>query len=157
MVTNYENYRKEKTQKGMEYQDFIQRWFAKNMGLNFTIFSSKKYQNEYGESLQGIEIKYDMLYEKTGNIYIETGEKAQPRDGNYYQSGIYREDNTWLYIIGNYEKCYVFSKKQLRTIFEKGIYYKKIENNNTMTSTGFLLNEKMCERYCLLKINFNNE
>ena len=50
----------------------------------------------------------------TGNIYIETAEKAIPREGPYVQSGIYRDDESWLYGIGDYSKFYIFGKKCLK-------------------------------------------
>jgi hypothetical protein len=125
-----------------------------NYGIVLSIFSSKKYQHEIGESMQGIEIKYDIKSTETGNIYIEIGEKAEPREGEYYPSGIYANDNSWLYFIGNYEILYVFSKKQLQTIFAKKFYYRRIEHNETKTSEGYLLNKEQAEKYCILKINF---
>ena len=156
MEMNYDEYRKEKTSKAIEYQDFVCTWMAKNYGIVMTVFSSKKYQYNVGETLQGIEIKYDMMYGKTGNIYIETGEKASPRIGEYYNSGIYRNDNTWLYFIGDYDDLYVFSKKQLIKINEKKMYYKFIENNNTSTSCGFLLDKQKADNYCIIKFNLKN-
>lgn len=157
LVTNYKNiYRAEKLECGKEYQDFVCSWVAKNYGLVLSIFTSKKYQQKTGESLQGIEIKYDMMMKETGNIYIETGEKAYPREGDYYPSGIYANDNSWLYFIGNYEKMYVFSKKQLKTVYEKLMFTKLIPDNITKTSTGFLLNTEKAEKYCIMKFNFTD-
>lgn len=153
----YDEYRIDKIDKGKEYQDFICEWMARNYGIVMTVFSSKKYQYNLGESLQGIEIKYDMMYSDTGNIYIEIGEKAKPREGDYYKSGIFRDDNTWLYFIGNYEELYVFSKKQLKTVYEKKRYFKYIEHNNTKTSCGFLLDKIRAENFCIMKFNLKNE
>lgn len=154
MEMSYDKYRDVKSKEAKEYQDFVCEWVAKNHGIVMTVFSSKKYQYNIGESLQGVEIKYDMRYAETGNIYIETGEKANPRNGEYYKSGIFRNDNTWLYFIGNYKELFVFSKKQLQTIYKKKKYYRLIENNNTMTSCGFLLNKEKAENYSIMKFNF---
>ena len=44
---------------GHEFQDFITEKLAKEFGIAITIFQSKKYQFQKGESLQGVEIKYD--------------------------------------------------------------------------------------------------
>jgi len=153
MEMNYNNYRENKSKEAKEYQDFICEWMAKNYGIVMTIFSSKKYQYNIGESLQGVEIKYDMRYEETGNIYIETGEKAKPRNGEYYPSGIFRNDNTWIYFIGNYNELFAFSKKQLVKIYEREIYSRSIENNNTLTSCGYLLSKEKAEKYCIMKFN----
>jgi len=150
---NYDIYKQGKTKEALEYQDFICEWLAKNYGIVLTIFTSQKKQYK-GESLQGFEIKYDMKYKETGNIYIEIGEKSEPREGEYIKSGILRNDNTWLYLIGNYKTLYIFSKKQLISIYEKKLYYKYIPDNNTETSEGFLLTENMADKYCIKKIEF---
>jgi len=154
---NYKEYREEKSKEAKQYQDFICEWMAKNYGIVMTIFSSKKYQYNIGESLQGVEIKLDMKYNETGNIYIETGEKAEPRNGEYYPSGIFRSDNTWLYFIGNYDELYAFSKKQLIKVYNTKRYYKIIKNNNTGTSCGFLLDKERAENYCIMKFNLKNK
>lgn len=153
---NYDEYRNEKFEKAKEYQDFVCEYLAQNYGIVISIYSSKKYQ-KFGESIQGFEIKFDMLRKETGNLYIELGEKAKPRPGAYHPSGINANDNSWLYCIGDYDILYLFSKKQLKTILKKKLYYKYISNNNTMTSEGYLLNTEQAEKYCILKINFNDE
>ena len=150
----YEDYRKEKTESALKYQDFICKWLAQNYGLVLTIFTSEDAQRK-GESLQGIEIKHDEMFESTGNLYIETGEKARPRDGEYARSGIYKEDNTWLWIIGNRKEAFIFSKKRLIEIHEDESYLREVPNNSTNTSEGFLLNRSMAEKYCAKKLNFN--
>ena len=156
LVINYDEYRADKSQKGKEYEDFVCEYLAKQIGLVITVFSSKKYQYNKGETLQGVEIKYDMRYGETGNLYIEVGEKAKPRNGCYFPSGILREDNTWLYIIGNYKEIFVFGKKHLKAVYESKRYYRLIENNGTETSTGFLLTKEQANRYCMAKYNIEN-
>ena len=153
---NYKEYRQEKSEKSKEYQDFICRWFAQNYGLVMSVFSSRKYQKEIGESIQGFEIKYDMLFEETGNLYIECGEKAMPRPGEYYPSGINANDNSWLYFIGNYHTLYIFSKKQLRIIRDRKLYKCFVLNNKTKTSEGYLLTIEQADKFCIEKINFDN-
>lgn len=153
---NYRDYRKDKSDKAKEYQDFVCKYMIQNYGIVLSIFSSRKYQIEIGESMQGIEIKYDIKSEETGNFYIEVGEKAQPREGEYYPSGIYANDNSWLYFIGNYSVLYIFSKKGLRAVHNQKLYYRYVLNNETKTSEGFLIDKNRAEKYCILKINFKN-
>lgn len=152
---NYDEYRNEKFERAKEYQDYICKYLAQNYGLVISIYSSEKYQKILGESVQGFEIKFDMRRKETGNIYIELGEKAKPRLGEYYPSGIYANDNSWIYCIGDYEVLYLFSKKQLRTICDRKLYLKYIHDNSTKTSEGYLLNTEQAEKFCILKINFN--
>lgn len=88
---------------------------------------------------------------KTGNLYIETKEKSNKLNPNFVDSGIYRDDNTWLFLIGNYEEIFIFSKKDL-ILMEKTNIEGKI-NRKTETSIGFTLNREIAERYCAKKIN----
>jgi hypothetical protein len=72
-------YYREQLLEGIEFQDFI----AEQLHLQGVVlqnFSSKKYQLRR-ENLLGLEIKFDKKYEKTGNLYIETAEKASIREG----------------------------------------------------------------------------
>jgi len=110
--------------------------------------SSRKYQYSVGENLQGIEIKFDDKYNKTGNLYIEVKEKSNPKNINYINSGIYRNDNSWIYLIGNYEEIFIFGKSHLKLIYEKG---KNIKIKKP-TSIGFLLKKEDAEKYCIKKI-----
>lgn len=140
--------------EGIEYQDFI----VDNIDVPITVFSSRIYQATKGESKCGIEIKHDRLFRSTGNLYIETAEKSNALNNNYVQSGIYRCDNTWLWIIGDYTTAYFLSKIQLialdkHTLNGKHIFERKI----TATSQGFLLPiETAIKKYILRTIEFAN-
>jgi len=102
-------------------------------GIPLLSYSSKKYQILIGENKAGIEIKYDRKFRETGNFYIETAEKSAANNKEFVASGIFRNDNTWLFIIGDYETIFIFSKEQLKKIKNN---YKQVE---TPTSKGFLI------------------
>lgn len=147
-VTNYNEYYSEKLQQGLEFQDFITDLLIKEIGISLSSYSSKKFQNKVGENKQGFEIKFDNRMIDTSNIYIEVKEKAHPDNDNYVHSGIYRNDNTWLYLIGNYDTVYIFGKSLLKLMYECS-KYKEVK---TLTSIGFLLPIKDADKYCLRKI-----
>jgi len=147
-VTNYKVYYNEKLQEGLEYQDFITDLLINELGISLSSYSSKKFQNSIGENRQGFEIKFDNRMIDTGNIYIEVKEKSNPDNANYVDSGIFRNDNTWLYLIGNYESVYIFGKKHLILMHEKNTY----KQVTTSTSIGFLLPVTDAEKYCLKKL-----
>lgn len=149
---NYKSYYKECLQKGLEFQDFVSSLLLKELGLPLTAFNSKKYQYSLGENAQGIEIKFDDKYKATGNIYIETHEKADPERDNYTESGIYRNDNSWLYLIGNYSEVFIFSKKILHLLDSANQDRKQFKQVQTKTSIGFLLPKSDAEKYCAKKI-----
>lgn len=109
----------ENFEKGMEFQDFVMLTLQKR-GLYVQIFSSKKYQYSIGESFQGIEIKLDREFMKYGRLSIEIAEKTKAENKIWVPSGIYRNDNTWLYVQGNENIFYVFMKHQLITLHKSG-------------------------------------
>jgi len=132
----YAPYRQNRLKAGLLYQDFIVD-LAWSQGLAIALYSSEEYQKGVGESRTGLEIKYDEKYAKTGNIYIETAEKAYPRDGDYFPSGIYANEKTWLYIIGDYDTVFIFLKQMLLRLHQSH-RYREVENE-TKTSLGFLI------------------
>src|SRR4030043_524633 len=99
-------------EKGLQYQDFVTAELYRR-GIPIVGYTSKKYQIKYGENRAGVEIKFDDRMKETGNVYIETAEKANPANPYFVPSGIYRNDNSWLYAIGNYDVIYIFAKKTL--------------------------------------------
>jgi len=129
---------------GQEYQDFITKDLM-NYGLCYVSFNSKKYQQNVGENSAGIEIKCDMRFQDTGNLYIEISEKSNPTNINFINSGIYRDDNSFLYIIGDYKKYWIFSKKKLIELHKSGVYEEKMIS----TSRGYLLPIKEANQHCI--------
>jgi len=135
-------------EKGLQFQDFITDILIKELGISLSTYSSQKYQNLKGENKQGFEIKFDDKYKDTGNVYIEVAEKSNPLNENFISSGIYRNDNTWLYLIGNYKEIFIFSKKHLKLMYES----KKYKEVIISTSKGMLIKKEDAEKYCIKKI-----
>jgi len=46
-------------------------------------------------------------------LSIEIAEKTKADNAKFVPSGIYRNDNSWLYIQGNFKTFWIFSKKLL--------------------------------------------
>ena len=92
---------------GLEYQDYVAEQLY-NHGIPLMTYSSQKYQFLRGENKAGIEIKLDRKFRETGNFYVEIAEKRNCNNDVYVPSGIFRNDNTWLYVIGDYEDIFVF-------------------------------------------------
>lgn len=78
--------------EGLEYQDFAVHKLYE-AGIPLVCFSTMKYQNAVGENIGGVEIKFDREMSKTGNVYVETMEKSDPKNKDYVPSGIYRNDS----------------------------------------------------------------
>jgi len=143
---DYEPYRKQQIENGQVFQDFVVDVSWHLVGLAVVQYTSKLYQHAVGESKSRCEIKWDMQYAKTGNLWIETGEKARPREGDYYPSGIMRDDNTWLYIIGDYDRIFYCQKNILQMLSRMERRFPPRENG-TKTSLGFLLPVSEMEKY----------
>jgi hypothetical protein len=145
-------YYKEKLEQGLAYQDFVVEQLYKH-GLPLIAYSSKKYQNEIGENKAGFEIKFDNNILKYGNIYFETAEKSNSNNLQFIPSGIFRNDNTWLYVIGDYDNIYILSKKQLKKIYENIDCYKDkgILKKEILTSQGMVIPLKYAKVFLIIK------
>lgn len=108
---------KDSLEKGLAFQDFVCIELAKR-NIVLQNIGSKKYQLEVGENLQGFEIKLDRRCTETGRLSIEIAEKSC-RDVLWWTpSGIMRDDNSIVYIQGNYECFWVFMKNWLVRYYE---------------------------------------
>ena len=125
-------------QRGLEYQDYVfdQLRHMDGMPVFLGAYSSKKYQNSIGESPSGLEVKYDSKFHATGNIYIEVAEKSDESLPSYTPSGIMREDNSWLYLIGDYTEAFIFAKNLLRVLCSPS--NKEVCFKETPTSRGYV-------------------
>ena len=138
-----------KLEEAQEFEDFVYNLLY-HEGIPVVGFNSKKYQFARGENMAGIEIKHDKKYEKTGNLYIETAEKRYPGNPEYAPSGINRGDNSWLYLIGDYNIIYIFPVKYLKR-WEGG--FRAVE---ITTSRGYLMPENIAIQRSIKILKPNN-
>lgn len=108
-----EQYRQD-FQDGLEYQDFVMEVLARE-GLYVQYYVSRKSQYTIGESRQGVEVKLDRRCTE-GRLSIEIAAKTDARLSDWTLGGIYRADNTWLYVQGNYQLIFVFAKTTLHLL-----------------------------------------
>ena len=143
-------YYQEKLQQGLEFQDLVARELLMR-GIVLVGFSSRKFQNQVGENMLGAEIKRDGNFRSTGNIYIEVAEKSHPSNANYVPSGIMREDNSWLFVIGDERTIYIFPTKYLRLLSAQRDWREVTK----ATSIGRLMPMADADRYCIRKIDLS--
>jgi hypothetical protein len=124
-------------EEGIEFQDFVADLLMAELGISVTSYTSRKWQQTFGENRQGIEIKRDNRILETGNVSIEVAEKSRADRRSWTPSGIMRDDNTWLYIQGNPKIVFVFGKTILRLMYEKK--YKHFCREPKKTIRTFLL------------------
>lgn len=130
---------------GQEYQDFIARYFAQELGFVISNYASKKYQLQYGESVHGIEIKHDRRFNDTGNLFIETA--CNPRRRATFSPGGIYQGKHWLYLIGDYERAWTFGTRFLVKLHKAGRY--QVHEGDTMH--GYLLPIADADKYCIRK------
>lgn len=102
---------------GSVYQDILSRELL-NYGIVIQCHTSCFFQMNYGENPQGIEIKHDSKIVETNNIFFEFSAINKKGD-KFVNGGIEKQDNAWLYIIGNGKECWIFAKNQLQSLFRK--------------------------------------
>jgi len=140
---------------GLEFQDFVCDKMNTELGIAFTNFQSKKYQFGNGENRQGIEIKEDKGTTRTGNVSIEIAERVNI-NSDFVPSGIYRDDNSWLYIQGNFEVVYIFSKNILKLLHKDGRYKDEIPKE-VPTIKRFLLPAKDARKFAAKVLEFKTQ
>lgn len=143
---DYKRYYAEKLEQGLEFQDVVTRALYQR-GIVVIGYASRRFQVERGENMLGAEIKRDGRFRETGNLCIETSEKAHPNNAKFVPSGIFRVDNSWLFVIGDEETIYIFSTKYLRLLAPRFTLYE------TPTSIGFLMPVADAERYAIRRID----
>lgn len=144
---------------GNNFQDFVCIELAKQ-NIILQNINSKKFQFEVGENLQGFEIKVDNRFngfypkdkKATNQLSIEIAEKSNEKNEFYIPSGIYRKDNSWLYIQGNQKCFYIFSKNLLVLLHSSNRYKEAI----LPTIKKFYLPVEDADKYCALKMNFDD-
>ena len=123
-----------------KYEVYIENLFKKH-GIDIGLFYGKDDQYS-GESKLGVEIKYDKKLHETGNVYIEYQERMTA-DQEWVNSGIHKEDNTKLFLIGDYDKFFIFPKSELNKLQENlssfASYGVMPKGNNHKTSKGFII------------------
>lgn len=148
---DYKKYYEKKLRDGQEYQDYVAVQLYKR-GIVIQNILSRKLQLRK-ENLMGLEIKFDEKFGKTRRLYIEIAEKSHPDNPEYVPSGVFREDNNWLFGIGNYEEFFVFGKKQLRRLYNENppwLYRPQPKS----TSKAFCIPEKQAKEYAELHVVF---
>lgn len=153
---------------GSLYQDILARELIK-VGIFIQCHTSNLFQKCYGENPQGIECKHDSKISKTGNIYFETS-AINRKHTEFIEGGIEKQDNAWLYVIGNGRECWIFAKCQLKALYrkvrnnpdiyrEKGIFLSTHfdKDTNEATSNGMVVQVSVAENYALKHIVFEKD
>jgi hypothetical protein len=153
----YDDYFYVQLEKGREYEDFVRNEFSKR-GLFFLCHQSRKWQYERGDTSAGIEIKQDTIFSRTQQLWIEVEEKRHPDNPHFVKAGIYRDDGSYLYAIGDRSKIFLFGSKQLRRLHRAQRDGKDLfERREIPTSKCFLIPVEQAEElYALTVLNLDS-
>jgi hypothetical protein len=133
----------ENLKEGKEFEEYCYRWLEFEKRTRIESCKDLQTQVQVGENWFGIEFKLDKNFRRTGNLYIEIKERSAVHL-RYTEAGIYRNDNTFLYAIGDKQTLYVFDKQRLRAYHEWSESHSSISRhkqieNHMRTSIGWLL------------------
>lgn len=145
--------------EGVEFQDFVCHQLALRHHIILQNLASRKYQYAIGENLQGFEIKLDTRCVETGRLSIEIAEKSRADMPHWTDSGIYRDDNSWMYIQGNHQVFFVFQKNILRMLHQSASrrYEVAEKPKDRPTIRTFYLPWRDAERYSAKMIDTRKE
>jgi len=121
-LEKYQRVRNENRQKEKPLERWVEKYIKERYGKSLGIHYSKIDQLDIGESRSKTEIKHNHKYSGTGNLFIEIDEFT--KHGEWIKSGIYREDNSKWYLIGDEDKFWLFNKEILKEEFGNNHYSK---------------------------------
>jgi len=152
---SYEVYRGKMLEQGRTFADYVTRWLY-HRGLILLNFASQAFQYQVGENIVGAEIKRATKFRTLQTLYIETDEKSHPDRPNFSRSGIYRCDNSWLFITGDERDLWILSTRWLREMEQarhKNSQSYRFTRAQTPTSKGFRLPLALAEKCHLLRLH----
>tara|TARA_A100000171_G_C2134453_1_gene149117 strand:- start:2761 stop:3231 length:471 start_codon:yes stop_codon:yes gene_type:complete len=134
--------KEQKLKKGISFESYIADWFQREKGISLSTYHAHNEQRK-GENRQGIEIKNDQCFNSTGNLFISVKRIYGTLHLNW---GVFKQDNTWLYVIGDKSKHWIFLRKTLQTYYKVKQPKLKKAAIKGGTELGFLLTLKQADK-----------
>lgn len=97
------------------FEVFIERQLEQR-GIDLGLYYDREEQYNHGENALGIEIKRDIKSRETGNLYIEYAERLNAY-GDWVASGIFKDDNTNYFLIGDIDGFWILEKRELEDLY----------------------------------------
>jgi len=133
---------RKRREQGEKYEQWVVEKWPEVYGKTLTRVIGKQNQYAYGDTVEGVEIKNDKRMAETGNVYIETHEKANPANVQYVESGINCQACKW-YLVGDMAEWFIFEKDILRRVdMNNPEWIKRVQ---TPTSKGFVMKKKWAQ------------
>lgn len=134
-------------QSGQEFEKFVIKLFA-DRGVDLHLFDTVE-QQKHGETVEGVEIKLDRKFRKTGNLFIETEERSTS-DSAWHAAGVTKDDNSKVIAIGDKKTIWLLNVRVLRELWKSKVY--REVTNDTNTGKGFVLPIDVANKVALNKI-----
>lgn len=109
-------------------------------GLTVSRWATKADQLAHGDLCvngDNVEIKYDTIFIRSGNLFVEVAEKRDRDRATWTPSGIDASSDARYYGIGDYVRFFLFDRAALRNFREAA--QPPVITINRETSRGFLL------------------
>lgn len=119
-----------------DFEDFVFDTMLHERRLVVGGYKSRHYQVLHGESATGVEVKLDLEFRNTGNLFIETTERPSV-SADWKPAGIYHAADPWLLVIGDFATFWVLATQTLRNIHDTAVC--REVTNKSDTGKGFLL------------------
>lgn len=123
-------------EQAKNFEDFVFDTMLHERRLVVGGYKSRHYQVLHGESATGVEVKLDLEFRNTGNLFIETAERPSV-SAVWKPAGIYHATDPWLLVIGDFSTFWVLATQTLRNIHETAAF--RDVANKSDTGKGFLL------------------
>ena len=90
----------------------------------------------------GVEVKFDLMAEKTDNLFFESEHNGKPSGINITESGLWIQfDGTWLFF---------FTPDKIKQMIRDNNIIEQIyrfDINDNRVTKGYLVDKEICEKY----------
>lgn len=135
----------ERLSLGKSFEEDVSR-FLTGQGFPIGLHISAQLQWKFGESAAHCEIKFDQLWQKYGNLFIETRERRNSNGTSYWRmSGIHDESKPWFYLIGDRTKLWLLAV----TFLIRCEFSNKYQSKKTETAEGFVIPVDVADKWAI--------
>ena len=133
---------------GELFQDYVADVYLQHFNVEVGMYTTKAQQVAFGESRLGVECKYDRIYHRTNNFFIETHERHDV-SAEYKPSGPFHENRPNFICIGSHKRkeIWTFRPEDLQAEHASGQWPER--ENAIQCGLGFLLPVDRASEICV--------
>ena len=136
---------------GERFQDYVADVYLRHFNVEVGMYTTKAQQVAFGESRLGVECKYDSIYHRTKNFFIETHERHDV-SAEYKPSGPFHKNRPNFICIGSHVRGEIWTLRpeDLKAECDSG-QWPEIENR-IQCGIGFLLPVERASEICVWRL-----